>query len=282
MKLAVFYDHILQAAAQSGKSVQDILRICCSAGIEAVEMNYTYLRENYENVRQELRQASMKVSCICEFFDWGHNSGISDAQEMIQAAVDLGAQRVLVIPGFLNESDAKELNSRWASYEATAEYMENHPQIQNMKKVLTDLASYASSRGVTVTLEDFDGGTAPFARTWQLLWFMKQVPEIGYTLDMGNFAYSDEDVLAAYEILGRYIVHVHCKDRGREPGKEIGNYNKGMGIVPVGRGYIPIAELLGKLKEQKYGGYLTIEHFNAPDQMTYIQESAKFIQSNLV
>lgn len=38
-----------------------------------------------------------------------------------------------------------------------------------------------------------------------------------FTLDTGNFAYSDEDAVQAYEVLKDYIVHVHCKDRNVDP-----------------------------------------------------------------
>lgn len=42
---------------------------------------------------------------------------------------------------------------------------------------------------------------------------MKNVPGLKYTLDTGNFAFSDENVLEAMEVMKDYIVHVHCKDR---------------------------------------------------------------------
>ena len=44
------------------------------------------------------------------------------------------------------------------------------------KHALSSLAEYAALRGVTITLEDFDGFLQPFARTYPLLWFMEHVP----------------------------------------------------------------------------------------------------------
>lgn len=43
MKLSVFYDHILQAAEQTGKNVPELLAEAKNAGIDAVEINMTYL-----------------------------------------------------------------------------------------------------------------------------------------------------------------------------------------------------------------------------------------------
>ena len=41
MKLSVFYDHILQAAEQTGKPLTELLDEVKSAGIEGVEINMT-------------------------------------------------------------------------------------------------------------------------------------------------------------------------------------------------------------------------------------------------
>lgn len=48
MKLSVFYDHILQAAEQTGRAIPDLLNEVSRAGIEAAEINMTYLREHEE------------------------------------------------------------------------------------------------------------------------------------------------------------------------------------------------------------------------------------------
>lgn len=46
----------------------------------------------------------------------------------------------------------------------------------------------------------------------------------------------------------------------------------------VGEGCIPIKELVHKMKEYGYRGYLAIEHFDAADQEAYIQKSAENLQ----
>ena len=40
-KLSVFYEHILQACEQSGKTIPEVLAFCRKQGISAVEMNYS-------------------------------------------------------------------------------------------------------------------------------------------------------------------------------------------------------------------------------------------------
>ena len=40
-KLSVFYEHILQACEQSGKTIPEVLAFCREQGISAVEVNYS-------------------------------------------------------------------------------------------------------------------------------------------------------------------------------------------------------------------------------------------------
>ena len=146
-----------------------------------------------------------------------------------------------------------------------------------MVHALSSLAEYAALRGVTITLEDFDGFLQPFARTYPLLWFMEHVPGLRYTLDIGNFAFSDEDVSYAAWLLKDYIVHVHCKDRAESPLVH-GRFCRGLGQTPAGTGYLPMAKLLTDLEACDYDGYLAIEHFDAPDQLSFIEQSAAFLR----
>ena len=46
MKISVFYDHILQAAEQTGKEIPFLLQEAKDSGIDAVEINMTYLNEH--------------------------------------------------------------------------------------------------------------------------------------------------------------------------------------------------------------------------------------------
>lgn len=277
MKLSVFYDHILQAHEQTGKSVPELLTICRSVGIDGIEMEYGAFAENGDAVWAMLADAGMRISCFYNFFEFQNNPDLSVAEKMLETAAKLQVERVLFVPGFLCASDAAELTACGGSYEATARFMDQHLGVQNMKRALVSLTAYAATLGVTVTLEDFDGFTQPFARMNQLLWFMKNVPGLRFTLDMGNFAFSDEDVTQAAKLLQDYTVHVHCKDRAPNPAV-CGSFCKGLGASPAGGGYIPMRELITALKNSGYDGYLAIEHYGAPDYLTFIQQSAAFLR----
>lgn len=275
MKLSVFYDHITQAAAQSAGrySVEEILSRCSDAGIRGIDIEYSQLAEDLDRICEALRYHYMEVASIYQMLDFRDHDFMSRAKEQLELADRLGVKRILLVPGFLERDEAKALHSVSADYDAVGQFMEQNLCIQTMKAALTELVQYAKPLGVEVTLEDFDNAEAPYSRMNELLWFMRNVPGLRCTFDMGNFAFGYENVMDAYELLKNYIVHVHCKDRGSE--------GSGLQSVPTGSGYIPIGQLVRKLKAAGYRGYLSIEHFGELDQMAGIEQSAHYLKSIL-
>lgn len=278
MKLSVFYDHILEANRQSKIPTADISNRCREWGIQAVELDYSYLKEHHRTLLPELSNAGLQISCLYGFFDFGRNSDTSSAQEMLRTAASLSVRKVLIIPGSLDPTEANLLNSLRSDRDATWQFMDQSQAIRSMKLALSKLTALGKELSVTVTLEDFDGDVQPFHCKNQLLWFMKNVPDLRYTLDMGNFAFCDEDVMLSFEALQDYIVHVHCKDRAFDPSSS-GIFCHGMGPCQAGGGYLPIRQLIELLKQQGYDDYLAIEHFGAPCQLTAIRQSAHYLQS---
>ena len=106
---------------------------------------------------------------------------------------------------------------------------------------------------------------------------MKNVPGLHFTLDTGNFAFSDEDALAACQTLRDRIVHVHCKDRAADASALPGKYSRGLLPCAVGDGYISMGTILTYLKEIAYTGGLTIEHYNTPDYEEAMRRSADYL-----
>lgn len=67
--------------------------------------------------------------------------------------------------------------------------------------------------------------------------------------DFANFVQAGQDTLEAYEMLKPYIAYIHVKDALFRDGS----------VVPAGEGDGNVAEILGRLKAEGYGGYLSIE-----------------------
>lgn len=283
MKLSVFYDHILQAAEQSGKPVTEILQEVRTAGVEAVEISLPSLSES-EQTCKLLRDANVNISCVYEFFAMESCDETQKIHELLETAVQVQAGKVLIVPGFVSPQEEEVMQACMKDYEKLSAYMESNDKILRMVQGLSYAARLGAERGITVTVEDFDDNKSPLSGMNGVRWFLNRIPELQYTLDMGNFVGNEEDVFMAWELLQDRIAHVHCKDRGEEPHRlQTGkngklSINRGLASVAAGDGYLPIGELVRRLREIGYDDYLAIEHFDAPNQELCIRRSAEFLQ----
>ncbi len=265
MKLSVFYDHILQAVDQSGKPLEELLSGVKAAGIEAVEIRLEYLLEHEETL-ELLKRTGLGLSCIYEFYDMDIKDEIEKIHTHIETASRVHAGRILVVPGFLLKEEAEEMQALSQNYEKLSDFFNHNTKIQRMAKGLRDCVRIGKELEIIVTVEDFDDIKSPLSCMKGILWFLENISDLRYTLDMGNFFYNGEDVLEAYELLKDKISHVHCKDRGENSSS-----------VAAGEGSIPIALMVEKLKAAGYDDYLAIEHFDAPQQEKCMKKSAEFL-----
>ena len=264
MKLSVFYDHILQAAEQTGKSLSELLRGVRDAGIEAVEINMSYLCE-HEETYGLLREAKLHVSCVYEFYEMDCKDEREKAKRHIETASKAEAGKILVVPGFLSGEEAEMMKSCVSDYDRTAAFLERNEKTLRIAKGLAEIAALGTAAGIMVTIEDFDDAKSPISSVNGMLWFLKQIPQLKVTFDTGNFIIHGEDVLASWEVLKKRVVHVHCKDRGPQS-------------VAAGDGDIPIKAVIDKLKQHSYDGYLAIEHFDAAEQEICMKKSAGYLK----
>ncbi|MBT2291427.1 sugar phosphate isomerase/epimerase [Paenibacillus albidus] len=268
MQISVFYSHVLAASGQRGLTVAEVLKRIKGFGIDAVELDLAEVEPGRGELREQLAQAGLAVASMYAFFDYGNDPDVESGLRFIDTAEFFGAPKVLAIPGFIDESASPETRDR---------------TLLRMAAALQEMCSYAEQKNIVVTMEDFDDVRAPFATADQLLWFLDRVPQLGCTFDTGNFIYSAEDELEAYAKLEGRIVHVHCKDRAldeRNGGKpKITLNGTALYPSPVGSGIIAIEEILKRLKAYGYVDTLAIEHFDAVDQLAYMEQSATWLRA---
>ena len=94
-KLSVFYEHILQACEQSGKTIPEVLAFCREQGISAVEMNYSLFASEREVIAPMLSDAGLVISCMHETFDFSHDTDLGRAQQMLDTAASQQVSRLL-------------------------------------------------------------------------------------------------------------------------------------------------------------------------------------------
>lgn len=270
-RINVFYEHIFDAAAQTGKTVEECLKKAHSFGIEGLECDLWRLSDRAEE-KALFDRCQMSVSSVYNMFDFPNaprEESLQRIDECLETAAFFGAQRVLAIPGFLHEEDDRE------------------QVCGKMCELLSVMCERARGYGIVVTLEDFDDRAAPYSDISGLEYFMRNVSGLRFTFDTGNFAYSLESAEEAYSRLRQYVAHVHLKDRSWDSSRGNGENGKetlsGEIMYPseVGGGFVGIGRLLTLLKAEGYGGSLSIEHFGAVNQLLYMKKSAEFIRANL-
>lgn len=299
IRLSVFFDHILQAEEQTGKHIPELLAEVKKAGISAVEINRTYLLEHPETLEM-LETAGLQVSCIYEFYALERGRETEKARRHIEIARKAKAGKILIVPGFFSV-ETEEFVNCVPDREKVWDYLSHSEKALRMAEGLREIVEMAGSRNfadtpITVVIEDFDDRNSPIASVSGMRWFAEQVPGLCFTFDTGNFIIHGEDIFAAWEELKDKVVHVHCKDR-KISAEKLLKVQKTESSEPlqvqenatpdikecylpaaVGEGCIPIKELVYKMKEYGYRGYLAIEHFDAADQEAYMQKSAANLQ----
>lgn len=239
MKIAAFYENIMDGADAEKIPVLDAVRALKESGLESLYIHGWTVQNRREEVETVLLETGLAVEGLYTILSLGEDPNDSEPEELIREANRLGAGNVMIVPGTCSE------------------------HIANMKDGLLRAVRTGEEVGVRVTLEDFDGVDAPFSSVSGLLDFLNSVPGLGCSFDTGNFMHG-EDPLSALPLFRDRICNIHLKDRSHEP-------NEGDGIgrrcadgskvfaVPVGTGYLPIQRILRQLQEWAFTGTIIVE-----------------------
>lgn len=136
----------------------------------------------------------------------------------------------------------------------------DNPNYKGLVKAMQRIADYCKDNGQKFALETGQ------EKAQVLSTFIEDVnrPNIGINFDPANILlYNAGDPIQSLDILGRYVIGVHCKD-GKRSGRE-GELGK---EYPLGEGDVGIERFINKLKEIGYTGPLTIEREISEEQQT--------------
>ena len=150
--------------------------------ITGIEINLSQLLDKKEEILENFRDADLCISSIYEFYDWGNQGDLSHGRKQVETAYEVGAGKILVVPGFVSAKEAAQFRRKNHSYKELAACMAQNEKIRKMEKNLSELVFYSmelaeDEKAVAVTLEDFDGKLAPYATANGLLYFMEHVPD---------------------------------------------------------------------------------------------------------
>ena len=140
MKLSVFYDHITEACTQRKLPVQEVLKQVRDAGITGIEISLSQLLDKKEEILENFRDADLCISSIYEFYDWGNQGDLSHGRNQVETAYEVGAGKILVVPGFVSAKEAAQFRRKNHSYKELAACMAQNKRYGKWRRICPSLS----------------------------------------------------------------------------------------------------------------------------------------------
>ena len=245
MNISVFYENLHEGARAAGLEIEEILQKLGNAGMDSIYLTADSWKRDRDILREALKKLNLRVGGMHAFCDFPSDPETLRYREIIDLAVESGADNLLLIPGMLTTGNTSR-------------------DIDHMLEGMKRATEYGRSVGMPVLMEDFDGLLSPYNCIVGLKWFLDSVEGLGCAFDTGNFVAFHEDELAAFEMFADRIQTVHLKDRSLMPQHE-GNTpfvcadGEKVYACSIGDGFIRIPDILQKLQNRNYHGNLIIE-----------------------
>ena len=253
-----------------------------SIGVDGVQMftSGQFTTDELKSIKHKLDDSGLELSAVCADFG-GH--GFMDADEnparverskrAVDEALALGTHIITTHIGCVPVDPAKD-------------------RYQVMLDACRELAIYARDHDAWFAIETGPETGAVLRRFLDDLGVDRG---LGVNFDPANLVMVvQDDVLAAVEALGPFIVHTHAKDGnntdpnvnpevtyGAAPCPEGVQQWGGFEEVPLGEGSVPWPAYLTALKTVGFDGYLTIEREVGDNPRADIELAVRFLQDQL-
>lgn len=197
--------------------------------------------ENELDTKKYLRANGMEIVCLdtsCKFDDKElAEKALAEGRNAIDVASRFGIPFIRVFGNKIPELGEPD--------------RDEHEEL--MISSLKALADYAAEKNVKVLLETH-GNICNIENIQKTVEALKDHSGFGILWDIAHSdKYYAEDIEEFYELIKPLICHIHFKDHFRLPEHQ----NK---LTDMGKGEIPIAKIVGLLKNDGYDGYISFEH----------------------
>ena len=134
---------------------------------------------------------------------------------------------------------------------------------------MTALGMYGERIGARLALQTADASPQDLQR------LIAALPDhsVGVDLQPSELVKGGQSPIEAVEILGPHVIHVHACDAVRDVA------TREAVEVELGRGAADFPELLGRLTEFDYRGWVTIERRDSADPITHIENAVEYLRS---
>jgi len=198
MRIAAFYENIITAVENEGKTLEEVLKTFMECGLEMIYISGDSVKKDGETALPLFKKLGLDIEGMHQHFDFAHKPDDESYKEYIDMAAEIGASNILLVPGFVfpGEEDKKD------------EIMEN------MLGVMKRAVEYGKEKNVKVCMEDFDSMISPINSVAGMDYFFDRIPDLYCAFDSGNFCCYKEDEIEAYKHYRDKLVTMHVKDRG--------------------------------------------------------------------
>ena len=269
MTIAVFYENIYDGVKATGQDMESVLARLKDAGMDMLYISADSWRRDRKDLKRQMENVGLTMEGMHAFCDFPKAPDTEAYKELIDLAVDSGANNFLIVPGFLSTGNSiRDLESI----------------TQGVRKAV----EYGQTVGMPVLMEDFDGLTAPYNCMAGLKYFLDAVPGLGCAFDTGNFVMFHENVLAAFDLFADKIQTLHLKDRTGARRHEndtpltCADGAQTFACAP-GSGGVPIEEILNRLKARHYPGNVIAELYccDPREVLNDIEWSVRWLKSRI-
>lgn len=220
---------------------------------------------------ESARNAGVDAGCLISFENIADKNAVERKKYIMRTKEQIDLMHKHSIPMMMLAPQTGEQGNLY-DFEKTREYL-----VEGFSQV-TD---YAKDAGVCVALENQSLRTRPDSTINDIRYILDNVDGLGYVLDTGNFYCINEDVLDAYAKLKDRLVHVHCKDWIKDPFGDFVRENipRFRGCA-LGKGEVPLSELIERMKKDGYKGLLTAE-VNSPITWEEMDSCIEFLKTEI-
>jgi sugar phosphate isomerase/epimerase len=249
--------------------ILDFIVYCNNNSIKNVELLDCFINNNLDKTIELLSYLNMKVSSYSIGNDFVYESKEKREQEElyvlsgIDTAVTLNTKLLRIFSGNVKDNISYEQGKEWI--------------LQSLSKV----SKYAEEKGVTLVLENHGFFAGKSNQVKEIIETIHS-PYLKSTSDVGNFILVEENPLDAVANLNNHIGYIHFKDF-KYVGDDESVYSSISGKhfqgVILGKGDVPLKEIVDYLNKIGYNGYLSIEYEGVGDPLLETSESIAFAKS---
>ncbi len=258
MKIAAFYENIRTGAVQDGIPMAEAVAALCRSGLQGLYVGWQSAQQYPQELASVLRETGTEAVGLHGWIDF--DRGGAEARAMIDRAAELGTDHALIVP-VCEGGDVGRL-------------------IADMREAVR----YGREKGVRVCMEDLDQASSPYNSLAGLKRFLEEIPDLCCCFDTGNWIMHGEDEVEAFKALRGRITALHLKDRVTAPvnGDDGARQILDGSVrypVPVGQGYIRVAEILAMAGD--WPAVVELYEYSPAHMLEGIRASVEWVKGQL-